>query len=164
MKEANVIIQEAVTEIVGEDAALVAGILKHNPNLSEFKLADAINKDMHETRGLLYKLYNINLASFMRRKDRKKGWYIYYWKLQTRNVQHVLQAARTQKMEVVLNRLERERTGNFYICQNGCMRLDLDTAFEFEFKCPECGSILNQEDNTEKIKALEDELKKLKRK
>ena len=50
------------------------------------------------------------------------------------------------------------------------MRLDFDQATNFEFKCPECGKLLNQESEKDKktkienikkeIKEIETELKK----
>ena len=40
-------------------------------------------------------------------------------------------------------------------------RLDFEQATEFEFKCPECGQLLNQEENEKKIKELEKEIKEL---
>ena len=36
-----------------------------------------------------------------------------------------------------------------------------EQATDFEFKCPECGELLQQDDNTKKIKELEKEIKKL---
>ncbi|MBI4146458.1 hypothetical protein HY489_03925 [Candidatus Woesearchaeota archaeon] len=41
------------------------------------------------------------------------------------------------------------------------MRVDFEQSHEFNFKCPECGSLLNLEDNRQKIKDLEAELVKI---
>ena len=38
------------------------------------------------------------------------------------------------------------------------MRLDFDQSMNFEFKCPECGELINQEDNTEKIEIIKTEI------
>ena len=39
------------------------------------------------------------------------------------------------------------------------MRLDFEKAVGFEFKCPECASLMQQESNEEKIAELEAEVK-----
>lgn len=64
-------------------------------------------------------------------------------------------------MERLRERLERERTSQFYLCGGGCMRLDFEQATEFEFRCPECGELLQIQDNAQKILELEEEIKRL---
>ena len=58
-------------------------------------------------------------------------------------------------------RLEREIDGYFFLCDKKCIRLDLEQATEFGFKCPECGELINQEDNSGKIKDITEEIKLL---
>ncbi|MBN2454728.1 hypothetical protein JXB11_04240 [Candidatus Woesearchaeota archaeon] len=164
MKQEKGLIEEVVKEEIGEDALPLVRAMKNRVNFSEFKLADKINKDVNETRNILYKLNSLNLASFIRRKDKKKGWYIYYWTLQPKNAAHRARQLDNEKEENIRERLKRESSGDFFICKQKCVRLDFERAFEFEFKCPECGSIIDKEDNIEKIKKLRQELKKLKRK
>jgi transcription initiation factor IIE alpha subunit len=41
------------------------------------------------------------------------------------------------------------------------MRLDFEQAVGFEFKCPECASIMQLESNEEKIRKIQDEIKSL---
>jgi transcription initiation factor TFIIE subunit alpha len=164
MKRKNDLIEEVVIEELGEDAIPLIAAMKNKINLSEFKLAEKINKEVNATRNLLYKLNNLDLASFIRRKDKKKGWYIYYWTLKPKNAEHVLKKLNEKKVWALSERLKRELIGNFFICPERCIRLDFEAAFEFEFKCPECGAIMNKEDNREKIRELEEELKKIKRK
>jgi transcription initiation factor TFIIE subunit alpha len=47
------------------------------------------------------------------------------------------------------------------MCGNNCIRLNFEQATDFEFKCPECGELLHQDDNAKKIKELEKEIKKI---
>jgi transcription initiation factor TFIIE subunit alpha len=163
MKQQNDLIEKVVIEVLGEEVIPLIRVMKNKVNLSEFKLAEKINKEVNATRNLLYKLHDLNLASFIRRKDKKKGWYIYYWTLQQKNAEHILKKLKKKKIEALTERLRRESSGNFFVCPEKCIRLDFERAFEFEFKCPECGAIISQEDNREKINELEEEIKKLKR-
>lgn len=161
MKPSDKLLAEVVTEVAGEDVLKLVKALKNKKNVSEFKLADAIDQEINITRNMLYRLYDHNLVSFVRKKDKKKGWYIYYWTFNPKRIKELVTNLQKIKIERLKERLERERTTNFYMCANKCIRLDFDQATEFEYKCPECGEILQQEDNSKKIAELQKELVKL---
>ena len=72
-------IEFVISDVAGEDVVPLVQSLKNKKNVSEFKLAENINKEVNVARNMLYRLYDHNLVSFIRRKDKKKGWYIYYW-------------------------------------------------------------------------------------
>lgn len=155
------LISEVVREVAGDDVIPLVRALKNKKNVSEFKLADAIRQEINLTRNMLYRLYDHNLVSFIRKKDKKKGWYIYYWTFNPKRVKELAQNLKKVKIERLHERLAREKSTNFFTCANKCIRLDFDQATEFEYKCPECGEILHQEDNREKIKELEQQIQKL---
>ncbi len=155
------IIDEVVSEVAGEDVVPLVHVMQKQPNISEFKLAGMIKKEINITRNMLYRLYNSNLVSFIRKKDKKKGWYIYYWTFVPKNISYLAKDLKKKKIERLNERLEREKSSQFYVCAKGCMRLDFEQATEFEFKCPECGELLQIQDNTQKIKEIEEEIKSL---
>lgn len=161
MRLSNKIIEEVVTEVAGEDVLPLVRSLKNKKNISEFKLAENIKQEVNTTRNMLYRLFDSNLVSFIRRKDKKKGWYIYYWTFETKKIKYLFQKLKKQKLDKLKDRVEREKSSNFFECQNKCIRLDFDQATNFEFKCPECGEILYQKDNSEKIAELERDIKEL---
>ena len=72
MKIPDPSIQEAVSELAGNDVIPLVKALKNKKNVSEFKLADDINEEINKTRNMLYRLYNANLVSFIRKKDKEK--------------------------------------------------------------------------------------------
>lgn len=161
MKLSNKLIQEIIIEVAGEDVLPLMKALKNKKNVSEFKLAENIKCEINTTRNMLYRLYNSNLVSFMRKKDKKKGWYIYYWTFNPKRIKYLASSLKKQKLAKLKERLEREKSSDFFTCENKCVRLDFEQATEFQFKCPECGTLLNQEDNAEKIKEIEKEIKSL---
>ncbi len=67
---------------------------------------------------------------------------------------------RLQKLYERLSR-EEENLNCFFICSNLCSRLDFEKALEFEFKCPECGSLMNQQDNTKTVEHLQRQIVEL---
>jgi len=161
LKLTNKVIESVIIEVSGEDTLPLLKALKNKKNVSEFKLADDIDLEINQTRNLLYKLYHANLVSFIRRKDKKKGWYIYYWTFNIKQVKFLAQNLIKSKIEKIKERVDREKSSIFYSCPNNCIRLSFDQAVDFDYKCVECGTILEQEDNAKKVEALEKELKQL---
>ena len=97
----------------------------------------------------------------MRKKDRKKGWYIYYWTFQDNQVKHLFFKIKQQRLDKLKERLKREQSGQFYICDERCMRLNFEQAMDFEFKCPECGHLIELQDNAEQVKRIKKEIAEL---
>ncbi|HLC32845.1 MAG TPA: hypothetical protein VJJ82_03395 [Candidatus Nanoarchaeia archaeon] len=161
MRITPAIVDEVVSEVAGNDVLPLVKAMRNKTNISELKLAILIKREINVTRNMLYRLYDNNLVSFTRKKDKKKGWYIYYWTFNQKRVKDLIKDIKKHKYEKMLDRVNREKNVQFYICSNKCLRLDFEQSHDFQFKCPECGSLLNLEDNTQKIKELEKELEKL---
>ena len=58
-------------------------------------------------------------------------------------------------------RLERESSSQFYACPSSHLRLNFEKATEYQYKCPECGILLDLMDNKQQIKEIKVELKEL---
>jgi len=158
MKVTAKIVEDIISEVAGEDVLPLVKVLRNKSNVSEFKLADNIKREINLTRNMLYRLYDYNLVSFIRKKDKKKGWYIYYWTFNQKRVNDLALTLRKKRLERLNDRLTREKTTQFYICSNTCMRLDFERSHDYEFKCPECGVLLDLEDNSKKIVDLEKQI------
>jgi len=161
MKLSNNVVEEVVIEVAGEDVLPLVKALKNKKNVSEFKLAEKMGLEVNTTRNMLYRLYHSNLVTFIRKKDKVKGWYIYYWTFKTKGIKHLVKRIKTKKLDQMKERLQREIEGQFFACPNNCMRLNFDQAVDFQYKCPECGGLMQQEDNNEKIAEIKKDMKKL---
>lgn len=156
-------IMEVVSEVVGEDSVPVVEFLKDRKNISEFIIADKVKLDMQRTRNILYRLNTHNITTYIRRKDKKKGWYISYWTFNKKRIKELIGQTKKKKLEKLKEQLEREESNknSFFICPQACARLDFDQASEFEYKCPECGSLLSQQDNQKTIENIRSKIKEL---
>ncbi|MFH1054161.1 MAG: hypothetical protein V1740_07115 [Candidatus Woesearchaeota archaeon] len=161
MKTSNSLIKDVLSEIVGSDTIPLVMYLKNKKNISEFKIAESIKQEVNITRNMLYRLYDVNLVTFIRKKDKVKGWYIYYWTFNPKRVKYLVQDIKVKKLDGLKERLKRENQSNFFICKNKCIRLDFDQVTEFEYKCPECGELMHEDDKPGKIKEIEIQIKKL---
>ena len=161
MRLSNKMVKDVVTELVGEDALLVVETIKDKPNISEFSIAEQIKMDMQELRNILYRLHNHNLVTYYRKKDRQKGWYISYFTFNKQIVKDLYLKIVKEKLDKYKMRLEKEHQSEYYICPNFCARLDFDQALEVQYRCPECGSLLQQQDNTKTIARLKSQIKEI---
>lgn len=164
MKITNTKIFDTVKEVVGDDSVKVVEFLKDKKNISDFKIAEKTDIDIHQIRNILYRLYNHNLVSYYRKKDRQKGWYISYWTFNKKRIKDLIGIIKKQKLEKYSQRLFEEESNkdNFFLCPNACVRINFDKATDLEFRCPDCGNILNQQNNEKTIEFLKREIKSLK--
>jgi transcription initiation factor TFIIE subunit alpha len=161
MRLTNKVIEQVVENTAGQDVLPLVTELKHKKNYSEFKLAETLRIEVNQVRNMLYRLLKYNLVTFIRRKDKRKGWYIYYWTFRLKQIKNVLRQVKKERIEKLRDRLQREKQEQFFTCSHQCMRMNFEKATDFMFKCPECGELLYQEDNSGKIKAIENEIKEL---
>jgi len=163
MKLTNTKVYDAVKEVIGEDSLKIIEYLKDKKNISDFKIAEKVDRDIHEVRNILYRLYNHNLVSYYRKKDRQKGWYISYWTFNKKKIKEVMDKLKKDKLAKYTVRLKEEEAnfGNFYLCPNACVRVGFERAVDLEYRCPECGFILNHQDNTKTIDFLRTKIKEL---
>ncbi|MFA6461537.1 MAG: hypothetical protein WCV90_04660 [Candidatus Woesearchaeota archaeon] len=157
-------IEEVSLSILGNDGLPLIKELYGKENVSEFDLANRTKKDIKVIRKQLYLLYNNNVVGFTRKKDKQKGWYIYYWTLLPESIAYVYVKKRKELLETLKLRLEEEKRELFFVCKNNCVRLNFDQAMDFEFHCPECGELVGQagqgemEEIKSKISEVEAEL------
>ncbi|MEW5896635.1 MAG: hypothetical protein AB1668_03015 [Nanoarchaeota archaeon] len=138
-------IEETMLSILGEEGVPLIKELSSKDNISEFELANKIKKDIKIVRKMLYLLYNNSMVSFTRKKDKQKGWYIYYWTLQFDNVKFSYFKKKKELLEQLKSKLQEEKSELFFVCPYNCIRLSFDQAMDFEFHCPECGELISQD-------------------
>ena len=141
-------------EIVGDEAAQVIEFLYSNPGASEFDISEGIGLAVSKIRSVLYELKAKNLIDYDRKKDKEKGWYLYYWRVLPQNFETVYLNDKKSKLEQFKDRLEKEEAITYYICPNFCKRLPFDEALEQNFTCNICGSLMNEENKARKIEIL----------
>ena len=158
MRITNNIIKQVVADVAGDDVVPLVIAIKDKKNISEFKIAELIREPINNTRNKLYRLYDNNLIHFVRKKDRKKGWYIYYWTFNVKQIRFLVVKLKRERLERLKARLVRETTDQFYICPNNCIRLEFEQATNFDYKCPECGTLMELQDNAKEIENIKAEI------
>lgn len=161
-------IEEAIIKIAGEEGMKIYFLLKEKQNISEFVLSDKLNLTINQIRNILYKFDKFGLVSSTRKKDRKKGWYIYYWTFNPYKAEDLIISIKKRKLEKYKTMAEKEESNIYYVCPKGCMKLNFENAFENQFQCLECGQLMQPEESEKiisklkkEIEILEEEIRKL---
>ena len=152
------IIDDLILEITGKEVVYLVNLIKNKSNVSEFKLAAKLKLSVNQVRNMLYRLNSHNLVDFTRKKDKKKGWYIYFWTFNMNLARELALSMKNNKINILKRRHEKESTELFFACPSGCVRFDSVNVMEYQFKCPECGKLLLKEDNKKNIERIQKEI------
>ncbi|RLE52241.1 MAG: transcription factor E [Candidatus Methanomethylicota archaeon] len=156
-----------IEEIGGEDAVAVALALADTYEMTDEQIAEKTGIKLNSVRKILYTLFDNQLVSYRRIRDKSTGWYVYLWHLNRDNIESLVNLKKQLVLEKLSQRLEYERNHMFFYCPRDGIRMTFEDAVETEFKCPICESPLQPHDNKQiiaflekKVKALREELAK----
>jgi len=157
--------ESLVKELVGSDVLPLLKILKERKNINEFTIADKLSFSINQVRNKLYKLQEYNLVTSTRKKDKKKGWYVYYWTLNNKELKRLYLELKRKKLDQLSKEFKRDQQESIptFICPNKCYKFNIEDAMEISFKCPECGSILKEENKKIRLKYVEREISNIKK-
>lgn len=122
-------------------------------------ISEKINCKLNIVRKILYKLYDMRLASYKRDKDKETQWYTYDWRFNENEYKKLEFNLASSELERLNAELEYEENNMFFVCPFGHYRLDFEDASTVEFLCPECDVDLEFEDNQEKIDKKKEEIR-----
>jgi transcription initiation factor TFIIE subunit alpha len=157
------LLKELVSHVSGKTTEVIIDILKEEVPVNEFKIADKLKLTINQARNILYKLYNQNIVSFARKKDEKKGWYIYSWSLNVPKSLERLKAMKEKELNNFEHQLNSRENKRFYVCPNECVEFNEESAMLHQFTCPECGSVMQLASTEELAADLKNKIEKAKK-
>jgi transcription initiation factor IIE alpha subunit len=95
-------IREAVVLVVGKSYESLSVLLNKNSYVNEFIIAKKLEITINQARNLLYRLSESGLVSSIRKKDKKKGWYTYFWKIEPLKTLEFFKSTLSKKRELIL--------------------------------------------------------------
>jgi transcription factor E len=148
---------ESLTGKVGRD---IINMLLEKSNLNEFLIAKKLNLTINQTRNILYKLSDNRIVSFNRKKDRKKGWYTYFWTLDVPRTLEYAQGKILENIKNLSSQKKNRENRRFYICKICNIEVSEETALINSFTCTECGTVYELNENKELIVDIDSRLVK----
>src|SRR3989338_5269075 len=134
-------LKSIVENLINKQATPIIDLLIGKKNINEFVIAKKLGLTINQTRNILYKLSDFGLVSFIRKKDKRKGWYIYFWTLNITKSLDMLE----QKLREELGRLESQLKSRmekrYYFCKTCNLEVTEEAALLNNFICSECEEV-----------------------
>jgi transcription initiation factor TFIIE subunit alpha len=157
----NKFLKEVVVLVVGRQAEEIADLLNSKKHVNEFNIAKKLNLTINQTRNILYKISDYGLVSSVRKKDKKKGWYTYFWRFEVLKCLEFLKKGVVLEVQDLDAQINIRKSKLHYYCERCKVEYDEDQALLMDFSCNECGDIFSVKDDLEFVKGLEKEKEKL---
>jgi transcription factor E len=155
------LLKEVIASVAGKQFENIADLINLNEHVNEFLIAKKLNLTINQTRNILYKISNEGLVSSLRKKDKRKGWYTYYWKLDVLKSLEFLKESISQKISKLQIEIKEREKKVYYYCNRCSLEVSEEEALSTNFSCNECGNIYSIRDNTLFINELTKEINKL---
>ena len=156
-------LKSIVETLVNKQAVPIIDLLTGRENVNEFLIAKKLGLTINQTRNILYKLSDFGLVSFIRKKDKKKGWYIYFWTLNIYQSLNLLEQTLKKELEQLEIQLKNRSEKRYYKCDTCSIEVTEETALLNDFACSECEEVYKLSENKELIKELETKIAKIKK-
>jgi transcription factor E len=154
------LLKSITEEIAGENSGQMVEILFDKKDVNEFLIAKKMNLTINQIRNVLYKLSAEGLVSFIRKKDKRKGWYIYFWTLNTEKCLIRLQQDLTKKIHELKELLAKREKDRYYVCNSCNVEVSEERALDQDFSCDECAEVYTLVDNANAIRDIKGKITK----
>src|SRR3989338_700557 len=151
-------LKDVIGFVAGKQMDILVDIMKDNNYINEFLIAKKLGIEINQTRNVLYKLADNGLVSSTRKKDTRKGWYTYFWKIEILKSLEFLKNLLERKTADLRHQIKSRETKLFYICETCNVEYNEENAMLNNFTCSECGNVFSIKDNTKGLKDLKKEL------
>ena len=157
------LLNEIIAEIAGKQAEDLINLLFGKNDVNEFLIAKKLKLTINQVRNILCRLSNFNLVSFIRKKDKRKGWYTYFWTVEIKKALELLDERLAKHIESLKNQLKNREIKRFYFCKTCKTEVGEESALLNNFLCHECGETYELADNKKIISDLEKNILRLER-
>ena len=157
-------LKEIIDYSAGKLAENITIILSTKKYVNEFLIAKKIDLTINQTRNILYKLSDSGLVSSIRKKDKKKGWFTYFWKIEALKSLEFLSQVLLKQIEQINYQINSRESKQFYICERCNLELAEEKALLCNFICNECGEVFKIKDNSKLLRDFKRNLEKIKNK
>ncbi|MEK6885577.1 MAG: hypothetical protein AABX17_01270 [Nanoarchaeota archaeon] len=156
-------IKRVVENTAGLEAVKIVDLLYNKKDINEFLIAKKLGLTINQTRNLLYRLSHLGILTSIRKKDKRKGWYIYFWTFNIMKSLEVLEQTWSGEINNLKNELTKKQAQRFYKCKLCGREVNEENALITNFTCSECGEVYGLADNGPLIEEVKKKIEKLNR-
>jgi|TARA_Y100000310_G_scaffold328431_1_gene396552 transcription factor E len=153
-------LEEIVVDVAGKQAEEMIDLLITPKYINEFIVAKKLDITVNQVRNMLYKLSDHGMASHIRKKDKRKGWYTYFWKIEILKSLELLRDILKKRIIQTEHQIKNREIKVFYICKRCNVEFNEENSLLQDFTCNECGNIFEIKDNTRLLRELKKDLLK----
>jgi transcription initiation factor TFIIE subunit alpha len=151
-----------VEEIAGKEGVDVSTVLVNADETTDEEIATKTDLKLNIVRRILYKLHDNHLASYRRIRDANTGWFLYYWRIDPKKAQALVNRKKRMVLTLLEQKLEHESTNDLYACTNrDSSPVPFEEAMNLSFRCPICNGQLEYVDNEKAISFLRKRVEEL---
>jgi len=132
----------------------VIEVLAGNNEISEKSIKKTIKVKENEIRKVLYKLEELGIVAPIGAITLKDGKLDFKWRVKVANMEDIYKIAISREIIKIDKELENMPDVIYYCTECGAS-YDIDEAYENNFQCKECGSILIERENYKKLQLIE---------
>lgn len=148
----------------GDEAILISQELYNlEYEITDEDLHSKTGVKINQVRKILYILNDVGLTQFKRVKDKKTGWYVYYWVHDFDDYKEKILLREKEVLDLLKIRYRYEHDNIFFICssESNCPgRYTYEQAIELDFRCHQCKvGRLVEHDNSEIKRVLKKHMK-----
>ena len=148
------LLKDAIISVAGKNAEDVINYIDTKNYINEFLIAKKLGITINQLRNILYKLSDEGIVSSVRKKDKRKGWYTYFWKVEALRTLDFLKEILEKRVNQTIHQIDSRERRNFYVCETCNIEFNEENALLQEFTCSECGEVFAIKDNTRLLKEL----------
>ncbi|MHA1200962.1 MAG: transcription factor E [Candidatus Heimdallarchaeaceae archaeon] len=154
---------EVVDDIAGEEVKKVTLVLLNaDEETTDEEISEKLDMRLNQVRKSLYKLYDLQLATFRRIRDKSTGWFVYFWTLHPERIDMFVEKKQLEVLDKLHSRLIYEESNMFFTCDNpDCPRVTFQEAMDNNFECETCKGRLESFENVQLIKVLKEKIVEL---
>lgn len=154
-------LKEVMLNVAGKQAEEIVDFLDTKKYTNEFLIAKKLGITINQTRNILYRISDNGLVSSIRKKDKKKGWYTYFWRIEILKSLEFLKNLLIKKIDQLTHQIKSRETKEFYICERCNIEFNAENALLYNFTCNECGDTFVLKDNTKVLREFKKNLDRL---
>ncbi|OPY21080.1 MAG: Transcription factor E [Methanomethylovorans sp. PtaU1.Bin073] len=154
------VIRGYLIRLVGEEGLMMIEKMPEG-EVTDEQIAQATGILLNIVRRTLFILNENKLAICRRERDASSGWLTYLWTLDMSDIEKQLVKEKKRLVKNLKVRKEFEESNVFYVCPEGCVRMDFKQASECMFMCPDCGEDMIHQDNAPFMQMIQERIKNL---